>query len=56
MLASVFVGSVALDADAVRGILRCLVTGEPAENKNLYNLIVQVRMPRICLAAAAGAV
>lgn len=56
MLASLFWGSVALDGRTVVGILRSLVTGEAAENKNLYNLVVQVRLPRICLTAVAGGI
>ena len=56
MLASLFWGTVALDAGTVGENLRALVTGGAVENRNLYNLIVQVRLPRICLTAVAGAV
>ena len=56
MFASLFFGSVALDVNTVSEILRALVTGGTIDNKNLYNLIVQVRLPRICLTAVAGAV
>ena len=56
MFASLFWGAVAVDMGTVGDILRALFTGGTVENKNLYNLIVQVRMPRICLTAVAGAV
>ena len=60
MLASAFSvlfrGSVSLDSDAVLESLKAFATGSEAENKNLYNLVVQVRLPRICLTVLAGAV
>lgn len=54
--ASLFWGSVMLAPRTVLEALKSLLTGREADNKNLYNLIVQVRLPRICLTMAAGAI
>ena len=53
---TLFIGSVHISSADVRWILRCLVTGQSPDNKNLYNLIVFVRLPRIVLNLLAGAV
>jgi len=53
---ALFLGSVSLDSGAVLDSLRAFTTGREAENKNLYNLVVQVRLPRVCLTVLAGAV
>ena len=52
---ALFWGTVALEPRAVLNSLRAFVTGYEAENKNLYNLVVQVRLPRVCLTVLAGA-
>ncbi|MBR2526966.1 MAG: iron ABC transporter permease [Blautia sp.] len=54
--AALFFGTVSLDSGEVLGSLKAFITGREAENKNLYNLVVQVRLPRICLTVLAGAV
>ena len=54
--ATLFWGSVAIDRGEVLGILKALLTGGEADNRNLYNLIVLVRMPRVCLNLLAGAI
>ena len=54
--AALFWGSVMVKPDTVWESLTALVTGRQAANKNLYNLVVQVRLPRVCLTALAGAV
>ena len=53
---ALFVGAVSLDAGTVWSSLRAMLTGQPIENKNLYNLVVQVRLPRVCLTVLAGAI
>lgn len=53
---TLFIGSVRMDPADVRAILRCLVTGQTPSDKNLYNLLVYVRMPRLVLNMLAGAV
>ncbi|MDO4867431.1 MAG: iron ABC transporter permease [Clostridia bacterium] len=55
-LSALFWGSVALEPRAVLDSLKAFVTGCAAENKNLYNLVLQVRLPRVCLTVLAGAV
>lgn len=54
--AALFWGSVTLEPRAVLDSLKAFATGREAENKNLYNLVVQVRLPRVCLTVLAGAV
>ena len=54
--ASLFIGSVHVDSSEIRSILRCLVTRQLPGGRNLYNLIVYVRMPRLVLNILAGAV
>ena len=56
MFVSLFLGAVRLDAATVGEALRALLTGGEMANRNLYNLVVQVRLPRVCLTAVAGAV
>ena len=53
---ALFWGAVSLDPGAVLDCLRAFVTGGAAENRNLYNLVVQVRLPRVCLTVLAGAI
>ena len=53
---ALFWGSVALEPRAVLDSLAAFVTGREVENRNLYNLVAQVRLPRVCLTALAGAV
>ena len=53
---TLFWGSVALDKEIVLDSLRVFITGSEAENRNLYNLIVMVRLPRVCLTVLAGAI
>ena len=53
---TLFRGSVALDKDIVLDSLRAFVTGGEVENRNLYNLVVMVRLPRVCLTVLAGAI
>ena len=53
---ALFWGAVSLDPGAVLECLRAFVTGRAAENRNLYNLVVQVRLPRVCLTVLAGAI
>ena len=53
---TLFWGSVALDKDIVLDSLRAFVTGCEMENRNLYNLVVMVRLPRVCLTVLAGAI
>lgn len=55
-LASIHIGSVDIPPDEILSALRSLLHGGPPENRNLYNLIVQVRMPRLVLNILAGAV
>ena len=52
---ALFWGSVPLDSGAVLDSLKAFVTGREAATKNLYNLVVQVRLPRVCLTVLAGA-
>lgn len=54
--AALFIGSVRMDASGIRSILHCLITRRVPESRNLYNLIVYVRMPRLVLNALAGAI
>ena len=54
--AALFRGSVTLAPGAVLDSLKAFVAGRAAEDKNLYNLVVQVRLPRVCLTALAGAI
>ena len=54
--ATLFLGSVALDRKTVLDCLRAFVIGGEVENRNLYNLITAVRLPRVCLTLLAGAV
>ena len=51
-----FIGSVRIASTDVRAILRCLFAGGTPPDKNLYNLLVYVRMPRLVLNMLAGAV
>ena len=53
---TLFWGSVALDRQIVLDSLRALVAGGEVDNPNLYNLIVMVRLPRVCLTVLAGAI
>ena len=53
---ALFWGSVTLEPRVVLDSLKALVTSRAVENKNLYNLVVQVRLPRVCLTVLAGAV
>lgn len=53
--AALFWGTVKLKAGEVVDILRAMIAGGEVENRNLYNLIAQVRLPRVCLTALAGA-
>lgn len=53
---ALFWGAVALDKEIVLDSLRVFITGSEAENQNLYNLIVMVRLPRVCLTVLAGAI
>ena len=55
-LLSLLTGSVQIDRGSIFGILRCMVKRMPPENRNLYNLVVYVRMPRIVLNLFAGAI
>ncbi|MDO4865700.1 MAG: iron ABC transporter permease [Clostridia bacterium] len=53
---ALFWGTVTLEPGAVWGSLWAFVARcEPAD-KNLYNLVTQVRLPRVCLTMLAGAV
>jgi len=54
--AALFTGAVRLGSGAVLEVLRDLLAGREAANKNLYNLVVQVRLPRVCLTVLAGAI
>lgn len=54
--AALFWGSVRLEPGAVWDSLTAFVAGHEAANKNLHNLVVQVRLPRVCLTVLAGAV
>ena len=54
--AALFIGSVHLDAREVREAMRCLLTGQMPETKNIYNLVVYVRLPRIILNLLGGAI
>ena len=49
-------GSVRISPPDIRSALWCLLQRRPSDNPNLYNLIVQVRMPRLILNLLAGAV
>ena len=51
-----FWGAVALDRRVVLDMLRAAVTGGEVGDRNLYNLVVQVRLPRVCLTVLAGAI
>ena len=51
-----FWGSARMAPGTVLSALRELLTGQEMENRNLYNLVVQVRLPRVCLTVLAGAV
>lgn len=53
---ALFWGAVSLDSGEVLNCLKAFITGQEAGNKNLYNLVVQVRLPRVCLTVLAGAV
>ena len=53
---TLFWGSVTLDRQIVLDSLRALVDGGEVDNPNLYNLIVMVRLPRVCLTVLAGAI
>ena len=54
--AALFIGSVHLDAHEVREAMRCLLTRQMPESKNIYNLVVYVRLPRIILNLLGGAI
>ena len=53
---TLFIGSVTLEPGHVWGILRTCILGGSSEDPNLYNLIVQVRLPRVCLTVLSGAI
>ena len=53
---ALFWGAAALARGDVLDALRSLVTGREAANPNLYNLVVMVRLPRVCLCVLGGAV
>ena len=53
---SLFIGSHYIEGSSVLHILKCLAFRQEPVNKNLFNLIVYVRMPRIALNLAAGAI
>ena len=53
---ALFWGAVPLDPSTVLDCLKSFITGREAQNRNLYNLIVQIRLPRVCLTVLAGAV
>ena len=54
--AALYWGAVALEPETVWDSLTALVTGRAPENRNLYNLVTMVRLPRICLTVLAGAI
>ena len=51
-----YTGSVKIDGQEIGSILSCFLRRQVPENKNLYNLIIRVRMPRLVLNLIAGAV
>lgn len=53
---ALFIGSVSIDPQLVRESLKAFITKSSIEEKNLYNLIIEVRLPRILLNVLAGAV
>ena len=53
---ALFWGAAALARGDMLDALRSLVTGREAANPNLYNLVVMVRLPRVCLCVLGGAV
>lgn len=56
LFGSLFWGSVDLEASSVLKILKSSFTGEAFENRNSWNVIMKIRLPRAFLTAAAGAV
>lgn len=54
--AALFAGSVRLSPESVQQILLEWIRGEDPLDRNLYNLLLYVRMPRIMLNALAGAI
>ncbi len=56
MYMTLFQGSVFIEPAAVVDSLRAWITGSEPDSRNLYNLIIEIRMPRIVLNVLAGAV
>ncbi len=56
LFVSLFFGSVNMDASSVLQILRSALTGAVSEDRNSWNVIIRIRLPRVLLTAAAGAV
>lgn len=55
-LSALFWGAVTLDRKTVFDCLRAFVTGGEVANRNLFNLVAMVRLPRVCLTVFAGAI
>lgn len=56
VIGSLFFGSVVLDAGTVMDMIKAAFAGQPVEDKNTWNLLMQIRLPRIILTGLAGMV